>query len=124
MATFTVMDIEERAANTEHASGRVTIPANLVDTNIEFTLDFDLVNEPSTTEFEFAIQWRPNAATAWRPYISTTWRGLDGNIPPKSVGKVKSSVEAILKGSHARSVISFISLNDDPKTFGVTANTF
>lgn len=124
MPTLPVFPIEEREANTQHASDRVTVPANLVDTNVEFVLDFDLVNEPSTTKFEFVIQWRPNAATAWRPYISTSWSGFDGIVPPKLVGKAKSSVEEILKGSHVRAIVSFTSLNDDPKTFGVTANTF
>jgi len=118
---FTVFNNRNRNANVVYNSGSYTIPDN-GDKMVRFTINIvDLVAEPDTTVFYWAIE--RNDGAGWTHMISGSAPGHNGETPHKPPGTIATSINGII-GQDVRGSIYFESAADVRKRYGVSGETY
>ena len=119
---FTVFNARNRDANVQYNSGAYTVPADTIDKMVRFTItNLDIINEPDTTIIYWQID--RNDGGGWVHMVGGSFSGLNGEIPPKSPGRLATNIDGIL-GQDVRGSIYFESLNDQRKRFGISGETY
>jgi hypothetical protein len=89
-----VFDKVQRDANVVYNSA--TVQVNEGDRVARFSIvDFDLVNEPSSTVIYFKMERSADGGKSWAPMVAVNIPGMDGRQPPKPPGTVSTTVDGI-----------------------------